>query len=256
MAKKERSPIKDRPLNVPGQSGDSALSDFVDNHFVAPLLCVGALCVIGLWEAVAAAKHLPRQPGVILFIAFGAALVTSAYWRYRWKRAMAMKLGRDGERVVGQFLDFHVPDDATVFHDVPGTRGNIDHVVICSRGIYSIETKTRTKPAKGPAVVLVEEERLTVNGHIPDRDPVMQAMACADELRQILKDSTGKRFDVKPVVVFPGWFIEDKRKTRFPWILEPKALPAWIGRENVTISSSDVQMATYHLSRYVRANPK
>lgn len=250
----DRSPLKDRPLNSPGQSVDSALDNFVENHFVFPLLCVGTLCVVAIWEGIAAIGHLPRRPGAIMGVALIAAGLTALYWRAVWKRAKTLRLGRDGERVVGQFLDRYSEPDAVVFHDLPSSRGNIDHVVICSRGIYVIETKTRTKPAKGKPVVLVEDERLTVKGLAPDRNPIAQARACADDVKRILKESTGKAFQVRPVVVFPGWFIEDRRKAKPVWVLEPKALPGWVEKEPTAISAEDVRLASYHLSRYCRTH--
>lgn len=143
--------------------------------------------------------------------------------------------------------------DATVFHDVPTVKGNIDHVIICSRGVYAVETKTRSKPTKTKPAILVENDRLTVAGYPPDRDPMTQARACANDLRQVLQASTGKSFNVQPVVVFPGWYIEDRREQKSSvWVLEPKGLPAWITRDAQTIKESDVSMATYHLSRYIR----
>ena len=133
--------------------------------------------------------------------------------------------------------------------------GNIDHVVICSRGIFAIETKTRSKPAK--PVVVVEDDQLLVDGYPPGRDPIVPALTCANNLRQILPESTGKIFDVRPIVVFPGWFIQDKRNFGAPvWVLEPKGLPAWIQREAATIAEADVSLATYHLSRYIRTYKK
>ena len=247
-----RSPLTGRPLNLPGQSCDAALRDFLDDHFLFPLLLVLMLFLVSIWEWFAYARHLPRQPGVVTGVAFAALVTAGVYWQYRWKKVLALKLGRDGERVVGQFLERYSEPDAVVFHDLPSSRGNVDHVVICSRGVYAIETKMRTKPAKGKPVVLVEGERLAINGLVPDRDPIAQARACADDVRRILKESTGKVFSVRPVVVFPGWFIDDKRKSKLVWVLEPKALPGWIEKESVSICPEDVRLASYHLSRYCR----
>jgi hypothetical protein len=256
VAKPDNSPLKDRPLNVPGQSGDHALRDFVDDHFILPMLFILALSLATIWEWVAYARHLPRQPWTFSVISIAAFIACAVYWKIRWPKVLALRLGRDGERAVGQFLETHVEPDATVFHDVPGAKGNIDHVVICSRGIYAVETKTRTKPRRGKPIVTVENERLIVNGYAPDRDPIGQARACAENLKRVLKESTGKQFDVRPVVVFPGWFIEDKRESRAAaWVLEPKALPVWISQEKATISPSDVSLATYHLSRHIRTHP-
>lgn len=255
MVQSKISPLKDRPLNLPGQSGDYKLREFLEDHFVFPMLFVVGLIMVSTWEWFAYFRHIPRQPFLSSIAAAVSFMAVALYWRYRWSELQRLKLGRDGERVVGQFLESHAEADAAVFHDVPSDRGNIDHVIICSRGIYAIETKTRSKPAK--PVVLVEDNQLLVNGYPPDGDPIVQALACAANLRQILRDSTGKIFDVRPVVVFPGWFIQDNRKVRVPvWVLEPKALPAWIQREPVTIATADISLATYHLSRYIRTYKK
>jgi hypothetical protein len=255
MREPKTSPLKDPPLNVPGQSGDTKLNDFLLDHFLFPMLCVLGLLLVSIWEWFAYARHIPRQPVWASVVSMTGLFAVALYWRFRWSELQRMKLGRDGERAVGQFLEGHVEAGATVFHDVPSGRGNIDHVIICSRGIYAIETKTRSKPAE--PIVVVEDDQLLVNGYAPDRDPIIQSLACANDLRQVLRDSTGKAFEVRPVVVFPGWFINDKRKSRSPvWVLEPKGLPAWIQREEAKISETDVSLATYHLSRYIRTYKK
>jgi hypothetical protein len=65
-------------------------------------------------------------------------------WQFmRQRRQLAkLRLGRDGERVVGQFLEDLREDWARVFHDVPGDRFNLDHVVLSLNGFFVIETKT------------------------------------------------------------------------------------------------------------------
>jgi hypothetical protein len=118
---------------------------------------------------------------------------------------------------------------------------------------FTQSKQTRTKPAKSRAVVTVHDGRLLVNGNAPDRDPLIQAKACASDLTRLLEQSTGKRFAIQPVVVFPGWFVEDERTSKSPvWVLEPKALPSWIRNNAAILSGSDVCLATYHLSRHIR----
>lgn len=83
-----------------------------------------------------------------------------------------------------------------------------------------------------------------------DRDPVIQAKAAAGWIAELLKESTGNDFPVKPVVVFPGWFVEGRRLDA--WVLNPKALPTYIENEKPVIKPEDVQLATYHVARYIR----
>jgi hypothetical protein len=117
--------------------------------------------------------------------------------------------------------------------------------------VYAIETRTLSKPWP-KATVTVEGNSLRVAGHIPDRDPIKQVTSAARWLECLLEQSTGKRFAVRGVVVFPGWFVEQRSARGAVWVLEPKALPAFIEREPLSVSPEDLALAAFHLSRYVR----
>jgi hypothetical protein len=70
----------------------------------------------------------------------------------------------------------------------------------------------------------------------------------------LLTESTGRRFEVQPIVVFPGWYVEaDAGAQRSVWVMEPKGLPAFLAREPIRFSIEDIKLAAYHLGRYVRA---
>jgi hypothetical protein len=58
---------------------------------------------------------------------------------------------------------------------------------------------------------------------------------------------------VRGVVVFPGWFVEQRSPRSAVWVLEPKALPGFIEKEPSTLAQADVALAAYHLSRYIRS---
>lgn len=55
----------------------------------------------------------------------------------------AWKKGAIGERVVARRLDELVDDGAVVLHDrqVPGSRSNIDHIVVAAKGVFVINAK-------------------------------------------------------------------------------------------------------------------
>jgi hypothetical protein len=90
-------------------------------------------------------------------------------------------------------------------------------------------------------------------GYAPDRNPIEQVTAAARWLENTLKQSTGRRFFVRGVVVFPGWFVEQRGPRGDVWILEPKALPAFIDNAPAMIAPADVALAAFHLSQYVRS---
>jgi hypothetical protein len=105
-----------------------------------------------------------------------------------------------------------------------GTRFNLDHVVISAHGIYVVETKTMSKPWP-TAKIIVEGDALAVAGQVPDSNPIVQVTAAANWLERLLLESTGKRFLVRGVVVYPGWFVEQRGPRGDVWVLELKMLP-------------------------------
>ena len=196
----------------------------------------------------------PCAPAAYSITAIAVAALLYAGWRFFVirRKVRSLRQGRDGERAVGQFLERLRDGGGQVFHDIPGEGFNLDHVVISTHGVYAIETKTWSKPWP-QAKVVVEGDALSVAGQVPDRSPIVQATAASRWLENELKKSTGKRFFVRGVVVFPGWFVEQRGPCGDVWVLEPKALPAFIDNAPAMISPPDVALAAYHLSRYVRS---
>ena len=170
-----------------------------------------------------------------------------------------MKLGRDGERAVGQYLEQLRESGARILHDIVAKGFNLDHVVLATQGIFVVETKTWSKSARGERHIAFDGTSIRAGGYTPDRDPIQQVVAQAAWLRELLKESTGRAYAVKPVIVFPGWFVEPTATTEAKkhgvWLLNPKALPSFIAAEPDRCSVEDVKLATYHLSRYIRATP-
>jgi hypothetical protein len=250
------SPLKDKPLRNPGQSLDEEIQELFDDKIVSALWVTMALFLVAVLEWFAYWRHLPRQPVTYTAMALLAAAYTT--WRFFKvrKRMRALRQGRDGERVVGQYLDDRCASDTRIFHDVPGSGFNLDHVVISPNGVFVVETKTISKPSPQSRVT-IRGEQLLVAGRPLDRDPITQVRAQIGWLTRILEESTGKRFPVKGAVVFPGWFVEPPSGPKLDiWVLEPKALPAFIEREPQRLPMSDVSLAAFHLSRYVRTSTK
>jgi len=156
---------------------------------------------------------------------------------------------------VGQFLEKLREKGSQVFHDIPSKGFNLDHVVIHESGIYVIETKTYSKPQRGESKVIFNGESVSFNGHKENKKPIIQVNAAANWLAEMLLESTGRQFKIKPVVVFPGWYIEATSEAKFTnaWVLNPKALPTFIGNSKKQLKLEEVKMASYHLSRYIRS---
>ena len=247
-----QSPLRIKPLRLPGQGVDDEIIRLREGALMDHLFVAGCVCVLASMEWFGYLTHSARHPWVFTVLAVATVgYVAPRIWKLR-KKIKELKLGRDGEKIVGEQLECMREQGAHVFHDVPGEDFNLDHVVISTHGIYAIETKTRSKPSS-KARVVVDGDSLTVAGYAPDRNPIEQVTAAARWLEKRLQASTGKRFFVRGVVVLPGWFVEQKGSRGDVWVLEPKALPAFIENAPAMIAPSDVALAADHLSRYVRS---
>jgi hypothetical protein len=249
-----KSPLRTKPLRHAGQSLDEELLSLWDDRGMGYCLFAGGFLIVAVLEWVGYALNVPRRPWLFTAVAIVAvAIATVQILRLR-KQAQNIRLGRDGERLVGQFLEELRVDGASVFHDVPGDGFNLDHVVISDRGVIVIETKTRSKPSPD-AKVTFDGDDLLVAGRKPDRDPIRQVRAEVSWLLELLRQSTGKSFPMRGAVVFPYWWVERAPESvnKDVWVLEPKALPAFIRHEAVKLAEADVKLATFHLSQYIRS---
>lgn len=250
-----KSPIKDKPLRLPGQSLEEERRKLYEDRLEVPFILTVCFVVIAALEWWREYANLSPSPRTFTFAAI--LLMGFTAWRL-WRtipRIRAIKQGIEGEKAVGQFLERLRADGYQVFHDVVGAGFNVDHVLIGPGGIYTIETKTWSKPARGEPRIRFDGEQITVAGREPERDPVIQARAQASWLKGLLTESTGRACEVFPVVVFPGWYIEQGEGTlRNMWVLEPKALAKFLANAPQRLEPEAFKLASFHLSRFIRSS--
>jgi hypothetical protein len=251
---KKKSPLEEPPLRYPGQGLDEEINRIYDDQVNVDALYIAFIIVLILfsWEQF----FFPIKNNPVGFTILGIpALLYFAFRLRKAKRLIAnLKLGRDGERAVGQGLDELRAQGFGILHDVVGHGFNLDHVIFSKHGIYVVETKTFSKPLKGKAEITFQGPKLLVNGQEIIGDPIIQAKAEANWLKRILEKTTGKKYPVKGVVVFPGWFVHPMPSTvkEEAWVLNPKALSSFISNEPIRLKDEEVAMAVFHLSRFVR----
>lgn len=253
-AQKTRTPLDAAPLRYAAQSLDEEIQRVLDDDVLVYIMMVVFAGMIAVHEWIRWFLKTPPQP-VVLTI---AALIVSAYAiRKIWlakSKLKRLRLARDGERLVGQFLEDLRGKGYRVLHDIVGNDFNIDHLLIGPKGVFTIETKTISKPAKGRADIDYDGTQILINGFKPDRDPLVQAKAQAHWIKGLLADLTGKSVVVRPAVVYPGWFINQPSKggRTDVWVLNPKAPPKFIENANTELSEEDICSFHTHLSRFVR----
>ena len=159
----KRSPLKDPPLRNPAQSLDDQIQDFTYDYMLwpttfsfifRPASCAGVVPIFANHPSVAETLYVRCRP----ILAFAA---------YRFCKGLprlhALKLGRDGEKAVGQFLESLRERGYRVFHDVVGGNFNLDHVLIDPAGVFTVETKTHSKP-NGDVRVTFDGETIRIDG--------------------------------------------------------------------------------------------
>ncbi|HEX4267176.1 MAG TPA: nuclease-related domain-containing protein [Steroidobacteraceae bacterium] len=253
---KRRSPLQGSLPRLPGDSIRGQLVELAFNDLLPALMAATLLSIMALIEWQASIHHWSRHPALYC----GAALWAIALCVWRFMRAhpriRALQLGRDGEISVAFLLDSLRGSGARVFHDVPLKVGNIDHVVLSTIGFYAIETKTRSKPLGRRSEISFERDHILVDGFQPDRDPLDQVERNARCLRVLLTEKAKKQFEIKGVVLFPGWWVQRMdaawRTADRPWVLNPNAFMKWMARGRAAIALSDVHLAATHLEEYIR----
>ncbi|WP_232199156.1 nuclease-related domain-containing protein [Thioalkalivibrio sp. ALgr1] len=252
---KKRSPLKAKPLRNPGESLEREIDRLINDRAMAYVAVAMVMVSIALLEWIRWWTGFKFALGtwtvVTTLVVVGVAILV---WRTR-VRVRRLRQGLDGEKAVGQYLERLRDRGAHVLHDLPGDGFNVDHVVIHPSGVYAVETKTYSKPVKGDAQIVFDGEKVRVAGYEPERDPVRQARACAAWVREQVAETTGKTVTVRPVVVFPGWFIQPTAESRGSdvWVLNPKALPAFIDHSDRVMPDTDVHLLASSLSRHVRS---
>ena len=254
MNLKTKSPLKAKPLRNPGQSLDKEIDRLLNDKLIFYLLITTffiAYAAMEWYRWYANAPYSPLQYTIIAILITSFSVFNGIKIR---KKVKLLKLGLDGEKAVGQFLELMRERGYKIFHDIVGEKFNIDHVIICKNGIFTIETKTFSKPINGRAKIEYDGKKITVNGHETFTNILAQAKAEAHWLKNFFKESTGKEIQVKPVVVFPGWWIENSAAGYNPevWVVNPKALAEFVPKSGMDLQNEEIHMFSNVLSRFIR----
>jgi hypothetical protein len=213
-----RSPLSEKLLHQSGSQARKRAEDLGDDIMarVAMLFLAGPLWMMVLL--------LPRARWASLRFGWADYLgIAAAIAMILWCLRDIFVLRRDrrnwlngmrGEMASAQALDRLRAQGCEVFHDLPGDRGNIDHVVVAPNAVFAVETKWRSKHAKGAssADVWFDGKTLQFAGGYRDSAAIAQASACASELAKYLGGRTGEQVRVIPVVALPGWYVKNRQE--------------------------------------------
>ena len=236
----KQSPLRRPPLRQAGQSlqdeMDRVWEDKIGSYFTLALFMI----VLAFWDWWCWFFKMPRRPWLttamaVVFAIFAAIKVLPLFKKYN-----ALRLGRDGEKTVGQELEKLRAYGYRIYHDFLADGFNIDHIVIGPTGVFTINTKTISKPKNPDAKIDYDGQVIRIPGTTLDRDPIVQAKAERDFLRNWIRDNANRNAPVRPAVVFVGWFTAKRPEGAEVWVLNVTGLMSFIQNEHSELSQDDI----------------
>jgi hypothetical protein len=238
------SPLRLRIARRAGESLDEQLDQLLNDKAATYILAPLVLWAFAFVEFVGWFQDVPRRPTFYAVMAIIASGISLIQLRRIHGRVVKLKLGRDGEREVGQVIDELREQGMKVFHDVGADGFNIDHVVVAPQGVLAIETKTWSKVERSSRII-PRAGAIYVDGEKRTPNPIDQAQRQADWLRKRFRESTKPELAVAAVVLFPGWMVEeaDAETKNRAWVLNPKGLAAFLANEPRRLTDEQVALA-------------
>jgi hypothetical protein len=173
-----------------------------------------------------------KEPLVQIGIFAGTLLIYKISMRFINKRNEARyknrtySKGARGERTVGALLEA-LGDDYRVWHDVPITYGNIDHVVVCKSGqIFMIETKAHR------GRVTFAGDDLKINGSAPEKNMIWQCLNNLFEVQAIVEKSARRKVWIIAILVFTDAYVQKHPPIKGVTVTYAKNLQ-WVIRNHV-----------------------
>lgn len=142
-------------------------------------------------------------------IAFLAYFLYALFACIREKRKIRMAY--DSQVAVAQELNQLMPYGYHVYHNVPGDKSDIDHVIVGNTGVFAVETKAQAKPK---TAARMQDATVTYDGralYFPRNDDwktIDHAKHQAAWLSTWIQQSVGEPVAVRAVVVLPGWYVK------------------------------------------------
>lgn len=163
-----------------------------------------------------------------------------------------IRLGCEGEMIVGQALNRLMLQGYRVYHDFPADGFNIDHIVVGEKGVFAVETKTRSKRTtnnrKQDATVEYDGRAL----HFPkstDIAMIAQAKRQSKWLGNWLSRAVGEELSVRAVLALPGWYVKRTAPEGLP-VVNPKQFESLFDHiPSRSLSAEMLSRITHQLDR-------
>ena len=175
---------------------------------ILPLVIYSALISYSYFQA--------EQPSLaVIWIASIISIALIAYMAYNLvkflSRRKGVRLAYEGELAVGQELNQLMLHGYHVYHDFPADTFNIDHIIVGPKGVFAVETSTRSKgssPNGSQEATVTYDGRMLTFADTTDFETIEQAEQQAEWLSEWLGAATGEPIAVRAIVTLPGWVVK------------------------------------------------
>lgn len=139
------------------------------------------------------------------------------------KHARQAERGAVAEEKTGAFLD-GLPEGNFIIHDFNTGRGNIDHILVGPKGIFTLEVKSHH------GTVTFENGSLLRDGKAFEKDILKQAWAECLAAREILAKWDIKEPRAEPLILFSNAFVKVMGKAKSVAVIDLKFLSTYLER--------------------------
>jgi hypothetical protein len=150
------------------------------------------------------------------------------------ERALNARRGAVAEEAVGDLLG-ELPAGYFVLHDYVSKKGNIDHIVISTKGILTVETKSHR------GVVSCEGDVLKRDGKPFGKDFIKQAWAEAYSIRDLLASHGISSPKPQPVLLFANADVQVRQQVRGVEISSRAYFPLYLMRLQNRLNASEAE---------------
>jgi len=232
-ARVRRNPLVQSALRSPGQSLLTRLGELdqkVDAHLAYLLLTPLLLYAFYLSYLYFGRKTISLEGLLIIGLpCVGLTVFFIIRWRRHLEERRNIRIEYEGEVAVGQELNRLMLDGYCVYHDFQADDFRIDHIVVGTKGVFSIETKARSRPAtrrdRSLGAVVEYNGRALIYPHGTDINTIKQAERQASWLSNWISQTAGESVKVMAVAALPGWYVKRTSPDGIP-VINPKQFPS------------------------------
>jgi hypothetical protein len=139
------------------------------------------------------------------------------------KRAKQAERGAIAEEKTGAVIE-GLPDGNFIINDFDTGRGNIDHILVGPKGVFTLEVKSHR------GTVTFDNGILLRDGKVFEKDFLKQAWAECFAVREMLAKWEIKESTAEPVIIFSNAFVKVSGKAKGAVVINLKFLPTFLER--------------------------